>query len=160
LGFGDYPTSLPVIGILSGGKMIESKRGKIIKELFARPGIRGYLVAVENKEARCLSYPDLVGEINVGDEVLLNTTAIHCDSVSGGYHYIIAKLNSQGTSLQPGGHIIKDALHTDAAQVPSVEEEDSPHRAAMLAAIALRIHRYWRLPCIPCWLRFACIWPT
>lgn len=117
--------------------MIESKRGKVIKELFARPGIRGYLVDIDNKEARCLSYPDLVGEISEGDEVLLNTTAVSLRLGSGGYHYVIAKLNSPGKTLRPGGHIMKLRYTPLQLKVLSVEEEDSPHRLTMLAADSL-----------------------
>ncbi len=114
--------------------MIESKRGKIIKELFARPGIRGYLVNIDDAEARCLAYPELVGEIEAGDEVLLNTTAVTLKLGSGGYHYVIAKLNSGGKTLHPGGHIMKLRYTPLQLKVLSVEEEDSPHRSTMLSA--------------------------
>ncbi|MDD3023996.1 MAG: DUF3866 family protein [Syntrophomonadaceae bacterium] len=117
--------------------MIESKRGKITKELFARPGICAYMVEIDNKEARCLSYPDLVGQIEAGDEVLLNTTAVSLQLGSGGYHYVIAKLNSQGRKLSPGGHIMKLRYTPLQLKVLSVEEEDSPHRAQMLQADSL-----------------------
>lgn len=114
--------------------MIESKCGKIVKELFTRPGIRGYLVNIDGVEARCLAYPELVGEVETGDEVLLNTTAVTLKLGSGGYHYVIANLNSSGKILHPGGHIMKLRYTPLQLKVLSVEEEDSPHRSTMLAA--------------------------
>ena len=56
--------------------MIAIKRGKILRKIFARKDIQGYIVSVDGREARCIVYPDLIGEVLLGDEVLLNTTAL------------------------------------------------------------------------------------
>lgn len=117
--------------------MIEIKRGKIVSELFAREGIKGFIVEVEGREEKCIAYPDMTGEINPGDEVLLNTTAVSLKLGTGGYHYIIANLNSSGQELHPGGHIMKLRYTPSQLKVLSVEEEDSPHHQTMAAADSL-----------------------
>ncbi len=122
---------------LSGGTMLEIRRGTIIKELFARKGIKGFLVRTEAGEARCIAYPDLSGDINPGDEVLLNTTAVSLNLGSGGYHYVIANLNSTGKEMPPGGHIMKMRYTPLQIKTLSVEEEDSPHRQVMMQADSL-----------------------
>ncbi|MGI5911122.1 MAG: DUF3866 family protein [Syntrophomonadaceae bacterium] len=115
--------------------MLEIRRGVIVKELFAREGIKGFLVKTgEGEESKCISYPALTGDINPGDEVLLNTTAISLKLGSGGYHYIIAKQNTRGKDFSPGGHIMKMRYTPMQIKVLSVEEEDSPYHQVMLEA--------------------------
>ncbi|SHG36652.1 Protein of unknown function [Thermosyntropha lipolytica DSM 11003] len=107
--------------------MIEIKKGVIREELFARPGIKGFKVLVGDKEAKCIAYPDLVGEVRIGDEVLLNTTAVTLNLGTGGYHYIMANLSRPEKSLSPGGHIMKLRYTPMQLKVLSVEEEASPY---------------------------------
>ena len=116
------------------GKMLEIKRGRIIKELFAREGIKGFLVQTEAGEEKCIAYTDLTGDIQPGDEVLLNTTAVSLNLGSGGYHYVISNVNSTGKDMVPGGHIMKMRYTPLQIKTLSVEEEDSPHHQEMLEA--------------------------
>ena len=117
--------------------MLEIKRGKILKELFAREGIQGFLVETEDGEKKCIAYPDLTGNISPGDEVLLNTTAISLNLGSGGYHYVIANQNSTGKDMAPGGHIMKMRYTPLQIKTLSVEEEDSPYHREMMEADSL-----------------------
>ena len=48
--------------------LIDIKRGMVVKELFSRSGIAGYVVKIDDKEEKCIAYPDLTGEVNIGDE--------------------------------------------------------------------------------------------
>lgn len=117
--------------------MIQSKRGRIIKELFSRPGIKGFLAEVDGREERCIAYLDLIEDISPGDEVLLNTTAVSLALGSGGYHFIISKIEPDGRELTPGGHIMKLRYTPLQMKVLAVEEEDSPWHETMLAADSL-----------------------
>lgn len=107
--------------------MIEIKKGVIKEELFARRGIKGFKVIIDAREEKCIAYPDLVGEVNPGDEVLLNTTAVSLQLGSGGYHYIMANLSCPEKDLTPGGHIMKLRYTPMQLKVLSVEEEASPY---------------------------------
>lgn len=107
--------------------MLDIKRGIIVKELFTRPNIKGFLVKIDDKEEKCIVYPDLVGNVEIGDEVLVNTTAMKLNLGSGGYHYVIANLQSGGKDLSPQGHIMKLRYTPMQLKVLSVEEEDSPY---------------------------------
>ncbi|MGE5390607.1 MAG: DUF3866 family protein [Deltaproteobacteria bacterium] len=117
--------------------MIEFKRAVIKKELFSRPGIKGFTAFFEGKEEACIAYPDLVGEIEPGQEVLINTTAQTLGLGTGGYHYIIANLDGYNRELQPGGHIMKLRYTPMQIKVLSVEEEDSPYHGEMVKADSL-----------------------
>jgi hypothetical protein len=117
--------------------VIQTRTGRIIREIFARPGIQGWVVLVEDREEKCISYPALSGELAPGDEVLLNTTAQSLKLGSGGYHYVISQLPPLPQELSPGGHIMKLRYTPAQIKVLSVEEEDSPFRQEMLAAESL-----------------------
>ncbi|HZK44533.1 MAG TPA: DUF3866 family protein [Syntrophomonadaceae bacterium] len=114
--------------------MIDIKRGYITKELFSRPGIAGYLVKIGGKEEKCICYPDLTGAVDLGDEVILNTTAMKLSLGSGGYHYIIANLSIMSQELEPPGHIMKSRYTPMQHKVLSVEEEDSPYHKSLVNA--------------------------
>lgn len=117
--------------------MIAIKRGKILKELFARPGVKGYIISIDGEEARAIVYPELVGEVLPGDEVLVNTTAVELQLGSGGYHYVIASLQGRNRELTPGGHIMKLRYTPMQLKVLSVEEEASPFHQVMQEADSL-----------------------
>ena len=117
--------------------MIEIKKGTIIRELFAREGIKGFTVEVEGREEKCIVYTGMTGEVQPGDDVLLNTTAVSLKLGTGGYHYVMANLNGAGKELRSQGHIMKLRYTPMQVKVLSVEEEDSPHRETMLQAETL-----------------------
>lgn len=117
--------------------MLELKRGVLKQLLFARPGIEGYVVEVNGREEKCIVYTDLVGKVNSGDQVLLNTTAESLHLGSGGYHYVIAGLNGEEKSLPAGGHIMKLRYTPLQIKVLSAEEEDSPYHQELKDADSL-----------------------
>ncbi|NLO22103.1 MAG: DUF3866 family protein [Syntrophomonadaceae bacterium] len=117
--------------------MLEFKRGILGQELFSRPGIQGFEVRIEERKEKCIVYPPLSGEARSGDEVILNTTAVRLGLGSGGYHYVIANLRQPDKHPISGGHIMKMRYTPMQLKVLSVEEEDSPHRQAMLEAESL-----------------------
>ncbi len=117
--------------------MISIKRGLITRELFTRSGITGYLVAIDDKEEKCIAYTDLIGEVKIGDEVMLNTTAVSLSLGSGGYHYIMANLSLESQPLSPRGHIMKLRYTPMQIKVLSVEEEDSPYHQDLAEADSL-----------------------
>jgi hypothetical protein len=117
--------------------LIELKRGKILEQLFTREGIKGFSVQVGSEQAKCIVYPGLTGDVKPGDEVVLNTSAVSLNLGTGGYHFVVANLNTQGQSLEPGGHIMKLRYTPLQIKVLSVEEEDSPYREEMLSADSL-----------------------
>lgn len=117
--------------------MIEIKKGIIMRELFAREGIKGFTVKVDQSEDKCIAYTGMVGDVAPGDEVLLNTTAVSLKLGTGGFHYIIANLGGKPKALTSKGHIMKLRYTPMQVKVLSVEEEDSPHRQTMLKAESL-----------------------
>lgn len=121
-----------------GGKtVIQTRKGKIIKEIFSREGIKAFSVQIENREEKCIVYPSLTGDIIPGDEVLLNTTAMALNLGSGGFHYVIGKVLPDEMDMDPIGHIMKLRYTPMQFKVLSVEEEDSAFHQKMIAADSL-----------------------
>lgn len=110
--------------------MINRQTG-IIKEIISADDklIEAY-VAVAGKMAKAYAYPEMTGELAVGDKVLLNTTAVDLALGSGGYHFVMAVLDSPhltGQNTQnKTGHIIKLRYTPSQVKVLAVEEEGSP----------------------------------
>lgn len=53
------------------------------------------------------NYPGITGSVTVGDEVYVNTTAVDLSLGTGGYHFIISKLNPTPQKDEGPGHIMK-----------------------------------------------------
>ena len=140
--------------------MIRVRNGRVTALLARRSGATEALVAVEpdGGEARALGYDDLVGPLEVGDRVVLNTTAVTLALGTGGFHLVMARLDgerdgegsrglkSEAPAQAPGGeakpsvspsvdlgpgHVMKARYTPAQVRVLAVEEEASPHRAAV-----------------------------
>lgn len=117
--------------------MIQTRQGKILKELFSWDGVQAFSVEIEGRQEKCIVYPALTGSVQPGDEVLLNTTAMALSLGSGGFHYVISRIHPKPLDMTPGGHIMKLRYTPLQMKVLSVEEEDSPYHQEMLDADSL-----------------------
>ncbi|NLL49474.1 MAG: DUF3866 family protein [Firmicutes bacterium] len=93
-------------------------------------------VEVCSQGARALNYPELTGVCQVGDQVLLNTTAELLGLGSGGWHYVLA-IYGRERSLSHRGHIMKLRYTPLQGRTLAVEEEESPYHAVMAQADSL-----------------------
>ena len=119
--------------------MIRVRHGRVTAILRRRPGATEASVTVgpEGEEARAVGYDDLVGPLEVGDRVVLNTTAVALGLGTGGFHLVMARLD--GDRDDPGpGHVMKARYTPSQVRVLAVEEEASPHRAAVESVTDLR----------------------
>jgi len=94
-------------------------------------------VEVDGTAARALAYASLTGPLQVGDLVLLNTTAVTLSLGTGGTHFVLARLapvpQTPDTEDFPGseaGHILKLRYTPLQHRILAVEDEASPHRNA------------------------------
>jgi hypothetical protein len=108
--------------------MLHRKLGTVTRIVSERPGAQEILVG----EDRAINYPDLTGTVEVGDQVLLNTTAVDLGLGTGGVHFVIANLTRPAGEIEDSpGHIMKLRYTPLQAAVLSVEEDDSPHQQAI-----------------------------
>lgn len=109
--------------------MLTRARGRVVSIESVRGETLEINVDIDGEKSRAIAYTDLIGDIRVGDEVLLNTTAVTKRLGTGGVHFVMANLSR----TDPGdkgtvGHIVKARYTPVQHTVLSVEEEDSPYR--------------------------------
>jgi hypothetical protein len=92
-------------------------------------------VAVDGDgDVRSLAYPALVGTPEVGDEVLLNTTAWAQRLGTGGYALVVAIPDRLPADPEGPGHLVKARYTPLQVSVQGVDEQDTEHHATIAAA--------------------------
>ncbi len=107
------------------------------------PGAVEYAVQLATEDGdegglvRALAYTALVGEPQVGDRVLLNASALLRGLGTGGLAFVVAAPDRLPADPPAGaGHIVK-ARYTPQQQIfMAVDEQDSPHHAALTSGAA------------------------
>ncbi len=111
---------------------IAYNKGVVTNILQKDKGITFFEVEIPDKGLfKGINYPRITGEVEVWDEVIINTTAVDLELGTGGYHFVIFNLKY----LQPGqkitsdpGHIMKLRYTPLQLRTLSLEEEGSPLR--------------------------------
>ena len=101
------------------------------------PGAAEIMVTVDGTLVRALAYPLLVGRPEVGDRVLLNTTALHQGLGTGGYALVVAIPDRLPPDPDLQGHIVKSRYTPLQATVASVDEQGSPHHDVLREAVSV-----------------------
>lgn len=103
-----------------------SKRVGIVESIVSQTEtLDDIRVNINGEIQRAYNYPKLSGIVDIGDEVVLNTTAVELSLGTGGYHFVITNLNNLESSLTEGGHIMKLRYTPLQIKVDSVEEQES-----------------------------------
>lgn len=109
--------------------------------LSSRPGL--VRVAVRSDEAdapeeRAYALTDVTGPVEVGDEVVVNTTAVDLGLGTGGWHVVHWNLARSSWSSPGGGHIMK-ARYTSIQHEMEVGEEAGGFDAAASAPLEVPV---------------------
>ncbi|MHB1243624.1 MAG: DUF3866 family protein [Gaiellaceae bacterium] len=110
------------------------RRGTVTAVLARLPG----LVRLEVDGVACIAYPRLTGEVEEGDEVLVNEQARTLELGSGGFDIVYANL-TRGLGLAPeeGAHVM--ALPYAPGQVAIRHKEESDDLAASLGGLPVAL---------------------
>lgn len=112
--------------------MINFAEGTVQRLLHQTETMTEVIVSLDNQEYPAISYHDLTGFPQIGDLVVLNTTAVDLGLGTGGYHFIVYNKSHPVKKRQHHkGHIIKLRYTPFQFSVLSVEEENSPYRKLM-----------------------------
>lgn len=107
--------------------MISKKLG-IVESIVDQNGeLDDIRVKINGEIQKAYNYPKITGCINIGDEVVLNTTAVELSLGTGGYHFVISNLNNLESDFTEGGHIMKLRYTPFQIKVDSVEEQESSY---------------------------------
>ena len=88
--------------------------------LAERPGLQR--VALDDG-SRAYALTDLTGPVEVGDEVIVNTTAVELGLGTGGWHVVHWNLSRRGWHAPGPGHIMKLRYTSLQADVGAAEEQ-------------------------------------
>lgn len=121
--------------------MISRAIGKVVSISNTANELTRVTVEVAGKDYPAINFNTITGKINLGDEVLLNTTAVNLKLGTGGSHFVMANLTSPNTEQQSEskkpGHIMKIRYTPNQIRVLSVEEQDSPFHQIMTNCTSL-----------------------
>ncbi|MGL5327940.1 MAG: DUF3866 family protein [Peptostreptococcaceae bacterium] len=107
--------------------MISKKIGIVEEIIDSSNNLDDIRVNINGEIQKAYNYPKISGKINIGDEVILNTTAVELSLGTGGYHFVISNLNNIESNFTPGGHIMKLRYTPFQVKVDSVEEQESSY---------------------------------
>lgn len=94
----------------------------------------------ESGPGRAICYPALSGACELGDRVVVNTTAVDLGLGTGGSHFVVVRAGRGAGVIHDsssGGHIMKLRYTPLQVDVLAVESQESRHHAAMAAAESL-----------------------
>ena len=84
-------------------------------------------VRVNDEEMDAAAFPDMIGPLEVGHRVVLNTTGLTLGLGTGGTAFVLWDLDSPGPAEPGPGHIVKLRYTPWQRNVLSVESQESPH---------------------------------
>lgn len=87
--------------------MIRIRKGIVNKITVSKDDYQEAIVTVDGLDAKAINYPSLSGQLEIGDAVVLNTTAVELNLGTGGYHFVICNLNRLEKDAPGEGHIMK-----------------------------------------------------
>ena len=90
--------------------------------------------ARRGRRCAALAYPSLVGIPQVGDDVLLNTTALAQGLGTGGVALVVAVPDRLPPDPEGPGHLVKARYTPLQVTVQGVDEQDTEHHALMVEA--------------------------
>lgn len=105
--------------------MISKKIGLVTEIIDKSNNLEEIKVNVNGDIQKAYNYPKMTGNVSIGDEVVLNTTAVELSLGTGGYHFVVTNLNNIESNFTPGGHIMKLRYTPLQVKVDSVEEQES-----------------------------------
>ncbi|HHW67892.1 MAG: hypothetical protein PWP07_2497 [Epulopiscium sp.] len=106
--------------------MIHLREGKVTRILERHNDMIEILAMINETEYKAIVYPQITGEVSIGDIVKLNTTAVDLNLGTGGYHFVVSNNNTCEIHSEPSGHIMK--LRYTPVQIKCLTiEEIYPH---------------------------------
>lgn len=112
--------------------MITWRNGEVVSLGTRWAGAQELQARTDEGTVRALAYPSVVGDVAVGDRVLLNVTALARGLGTGGYALVVARPDALPPDPAPGpGHLVKGRYTPQQAMVLGVDEQESPHHALL-----------------------------
>jgi len=109
--------------------LIEFKKA-VAREILDRDGqITSLYLDIDHPIKKAINYNQLTGPVEVGDILLVNTTAGTLGLGTGGVHFVMANLSGAEKELIPGGHGMKLKYTPIQSKLLLSEEAGSPYHS-------------------------------
>jgi hypothetical protein len=89
------------------------------------------VVATDRGEIEALGYPRMLGPVDAGDLVVVNTTGLALGLGTGGVGFLLWDLDGPGPPPPAPGHIVKMRYTPWQTEVLAAEEPTGPHHGAL-----------------------------
>ncbi len=114
---------------------IRLRTGTVTAVIERRAGLLRLRVEVDGDGSDAIAYPGLVGHVEPGDRVILNTTAVELGLGTGGAHLVVATEPTREADVAHDGRAMKARYLPHQAAVRTIEETNA---AKLEAAPGLR----------------------
>jgi hypothetical protein len=105
------------------------KKAKVVEIISSSGDIQKLKILIGDEPSSAYSYVRLTGEVNVGDDVAVNTVARDLTLGTGGYDFVLSNLtNPRYVKKYDEGHIMKLRYTPVQTEFLTVEEQNSPYR--------------------------------
>lgn len=74
--------------------MLNRRTGKVTGIVAESHGVQEVSIEIGGQGFRAVNYPALSGVVSVGDQVVVNTTAVDLGLGTGGVHFVISNLSA------------------------------------------------------------------
>src|SRR5947199_1943879 len=100
------------------------RSGKVTTLLMERPGLQRVEVDLGDGNERAYVLTQITGSVEVGDRVVVNTTAVELGLGTGGWHVVHWNLAREEWREPGPGHVLKARYTSLQADVGSTEERE------------------------------------
>jgi hypothetical protein len=113
------------------------REGKVASISEERADVVKAVVTTSAGDLDAVGWPSMLGPLEVGDRVVVNTTGIELELGTGGTAFILWNLDGPGPDARFDGHLVKMRYTPWQMDVLSVEAPESPHHDALTGATSL-----------------------
>lgn len=106
--------------------MIRIRQGRVTAIKHRRKNLTELSVEIPGEAPqKAYNYDLLTGPVDVGDKVVLNTTAVSKNLGTGGAHFVMANISMPERDVQEAGHIMKLRYSPSQVKILAAEEPES-----------------------------------
>jgi len=120
--------------------LLSYRKAKVFEINCIEDSITWLKVNIDGEIYNAINYNYITGPVNIGDTVIVNTTAVELSLGTGGYHFVIFNYKNETKTIEGKGHIMKLRYTPIQIKCFSVEEEDSKYHDIFNSFVSLDNH--------------------
>lgn len=122
--------------------LLSYRKGNVVEIEEKKENITFLKVSIDGQISRAINYDQMTGSVNVGDIVVVNTTAVELSLGTGGFHFVIFNYSNEFKELEGEGHIMKLRYTPLQIKCLAAEEENSQYHDVFNNFKSLENHNF------------------